>query len=49
MIYKENNVFDMELAFIMAMGFKNVKSEKIVSDNLNLKEFEKYGKAKNRN
>lgn len=32
-------VFDMELAFIMALGFKNVISEKIVSDNLNLKKF----------
>ena len=32
-------VFDMELAFILALGFKNVVSEKIVSDNLSLKEF----------
>lgn len=34
-------VFDMELAFILAMGFKNVVSEKTVSDCLNLKEYEK--------
>ena len=33
-------VFDMELAFILSLGFKNVISEKVVSDNLNLKEFE---------
>lgn len=33
-------VFDMELAFIMAMGFKDVKSIKIVSDNLNIKQYE---------
>lgn len=36
---KESCVFDMELAFIMALGFKNVISEKVVSDNLSLKEF----------
>lgn len=33
-------VFDMELAFICAM-FDNVKSIKVVSDNLSLKEYEK--------
>lgn len=33
-------VFDMELAFILAMGFQNVKSIKIVSDNLSLKQYE---------
>lgn len=33
-------VFDMELAFILALGFNNVKSIKIVSDNLNLGEYE---------
>lgn len=33
-------VFDMELAYIMALGFKNVKSIKIVSDNLSLKDYE---------
>lgn len=32
-------VFDMELAYILAMGFKNVISEKIVSDNLSLKDY----------
>ena len=37
---KERNcVFDMELAFILAMGFTNVRSYKKVSDNLNLKEY----------
>lgn len=39
---KEPCVFDMELAFIMALGFKNVVSEKTVSDNLSLDEFEKH-------
>lgn len=34
-------LFDMELAYIMALGFKNVRSIKIVSDNLNQKEYEK--------
>lgn len=33
-------VFDMELAFICAM-FDNVRAIKVVSDNLNLKEYEK--------
>ena len=33
-------VFDMELAYIMALGFRNVKSIKIVSDNLSLKKYE---------
>ena len=37
---KKPCVFDMELAFIMALGFKNVESIKIVSDNLSLKEYE---------
>ena len=32
-------VFDMELAYIMALGFKNVTSLKIVSDNLSLHEY----------
>lgn len=42
-------VFDMELAFIMALGFKNVISEKVVSDNLSIKEFSEvcYGKTEN--
>lgn len=33
-------VFDMELAYILALGFTNVKSTKIVSDTLNLDEYE---------
>lgn len=33
-------VFDMELAYILALGFTNVTSIKIVSDNLSLKEYE---------
>jgi len=33
-------VFDMELAFILALGFKSVKSIKIISDNLSLKQYE---------
>ena len=32
-------VFDMELAFICAMGFKHVRSIKIVSDNLSLHQY----------
>lgn len=34
-------VFDMELAYILAMGFNSVRSIKIVSDNLNLNEYNK--------
>lgn len=37
---KEPVVFDMELAYILALGFKNVKSIKIVSDNLSLSQYE---------
>ncbi len=37
---KEPCVFDMELVYILALGFKNVKSIKIVSDNLSLKQYE---------
>lgn len=36
---KEPCVFDMELAYILALGFKRVKSIKIVSDNLSLKQY----------
>ena len=36
---KEPCVFDMELAYILAMGFKYVTARKIVSDNLNLKQY----------
>ena len=32
--------FDMELAYILAMGFTDVISEKVISDNLNVTEFE---------
>ena len=37
---KEDCVFDMELAFICSM-FDNVRSIKVVSDNLNKKDYEK--------
>ena len=32
-------VFDMELAFIVGMGFTDVRALKIVSDNLSLHEY----------
>ena len=32
-------VFDMELASICALGFKNIESYKVVSDTLNLKQY----------
>lgn len=35
-------VFDMELVFIMALGFENVISEKVVSDNLSVEKFNEY-------
>lgn len=41
---KKPVVFDMELAYILALGFKNVESIKIVSDNLSLKQYEKRNK-----
>ena len=31
----------MELAYICALGFKNVEAIKIVSDNLSLKQYDK--------
>ena len=37
---QEPVLFDMELYAIMSMGFKNVQSIKVVSDNLNLNEYE---------
>lgn len=37
---QEPCVFDMELAYILALGFTNVSAEKVVSDNLSKKEFE---------
>ena len=36
-------VFDMELAFIAALGFRNLYSVKIVSDNLSLHSYREYG------
>ena len=33
-------VFDMELAYILALGFKRVESIKIISDNLSLERYE---------
>lgn len=45
---QEPCVFDMELAYILAMGFTNVSAEKVVSDNLNIEEYRRgiYGKTK---
>lgn len=42
-------VFDMELVYILAMGFKNVKSIKIISDNLSLHEYDKTIKEEKKN
>lgn len=42
---KDPCVFDMELAYILAMGFKRVQSIKLVSDNLSLKEYKKKIKS----
>lgn len=36
---KEPCLYDMELGFILAMGFTNVVAEKVVSDNLSLSEY----------
>ena len=36
---KEPAAFDMELAFILAQGFTNVESIKIISDNLSLDQY----------
>lgn len=33
-------IFDMELAYIIALGFKRIESIKIISDNLSLKQYE---------
>lgn len=38
-------VFDMELAYILALGFTNVRSTKVVSDNLSVEEFENVRKG----
>lgn len=40
----EPAVFDMELAYILALGFTNVRSLKMVSDNLNIKQYEEETK-----
>lgn len=37
----EDCLFDMELAYIMTLGFKNVTAYKYVSDNLDLQEYRK--------
>lgn len=37
---KDPCVFDMELAYIVALGFRRVESIKIVSDNLDSKQYE---------
>ena len=37
----EHCVFDMELAYICAMGFKSVSSIKVISDNLSLHQYDK--------
>ena len=38
----EDCVFDMELAFILGMGFKNVTAIKVVSDNLSKEEYDSH-------
>lgn len=40
----DDTVFDMELAYICALGFKNIESIKIISDNLSLKQYEEKKK-----
>lgn len=37
----KNSVFDMELAFITALGFLKVESIKVISDSIDYKEYEK--------
>ena len=39
-VCKESCVYDMELAYILAMGFTDVIAEKVVSDNLSMAQFE---------
>lgn len=41
---KEPVIFDMELAFIVGMGFEYIRAVKKVSDNLSLKEYEENSK-----
>jgi len=38
-------VFDMELAFILGMGFTQVSALKIVSDNLSLHDYREFGQG----
>lgn len=38
---KASGLFDMELAYIMALGFENVRSLKYVSDHMDIKEYRK--------
>jgi len=42
--YSDPCVFDMELAFICSLGFFDVRSDKYVSDNLSLDEYERNSK-----
>ena len=42
-----NGVFDMELAFILGMGFSNVRAIKCVSDNCDYEEYEQMIKKEN--
>lgn len=44
---EEPCVFDMELAYIMALGFKHVVSEKIVSDCLDIDQFKSMAGGNN--
>lgn len=45
-ILPERSVVDMELAYILALGFREVKAVKYVSDNLN---YEEYGQIVKQN
>ena len=36
-------LFDMEIAFIAALGFRNLRSIKLVSDNLSIHDYRKFG------
>lgn len=42
---EEPCVFDMELAFILALGFKDVTAVKVVSDNLSVEQFDEHVKG----
>lgn len=44
---KEPCVFDMELAFILALGYRNIQAIKVVSDNLNKKEYKENSSIEN--